>query len=88
MPNKTMGKNDSNHENHKDGNDNVKVPETMHQISSDSWFQVAFVLTIGINSAYVLGYSDTILVPLGLVILLYADALVAMLHESRGTRRI
>nr|GEW53003.1 proline transporter 3 [Tanacetum cinerariifolium] len=35
----------------------VEIPETAHQISSDSWFQVGFVLTTGINSAYVLGYS-------------------------------
>ncbi|KAL4275848.1 hypothetical protein AHAS_Ahas20G0148200 [Arachis hypogaea] len=99
MPNKIMERNDSNHENHKDGNDNVKVPETTHQISSDSWFQVAFVLTTGINSAYVLGYSGTIMVPLGwvggvvglilaTVISLYANALVAMLHEYGRTRHI
>ncbi|RYR03250.1 hypothetical protein Ahy_B06g082106 [Arachis hypogaea] len=60
-----MERKDSNHENHKDGNDNVKVRETTHQISSDSWFQVAFVVTTGINIAYVLGYSGTIMVPLG-----------------------
>ncbi|KDP44841.1 hypothetical protein JCGZ_01341 [Jatropha curcas] len=43
----------------------VETPETAHQISSDSWFQVAFVLTTGVNSAYVLGYAGTIMVPLG-----------------------
>ncbi|XP_057738759.1 proline transporter 1-like [Arachis stenosperma] len=97
MPN--VGRNDSEHENHKDGKGNVKAPETAHQISSDSWFQVAFVLTTGINSAYVLGYSGTIMVPLGWVggvvglilatmISLYANALVAMLHEYGGRRHI
>ncbi|RYR34667.1 hypothetical protein Ahy_A10g049650 isoform B [Arachis hypogaea] len=97
MPN--VGRNDSEHENHKDGKGNVKAPENAHQISSDSWFQVAFVLTTGINSAYVLGYSGTIMVPLGWVggvvglilatlISLYANALVAMLHEYGGRRHI
>ncbi|XP_045804146.1 proline transporter 2-like [Trifolium pratense] len=79
--------------------DTVEIPETAHQISSDSWLQVAFILTTGINSAYVLGYSGTIMVPLGWVggvvglflatlISLYANALVAMLHEFGGTRHI
>jgi hypothetical protein len=65
----------------------------------DSWFQVGFVLTTGINSAYVLGYSGTIMVPLGWIggvvglilataISLYANALIAMLHEFGGTRHI
>jgi len=65
----------------------------------DSWFQVGFVLTTGINSAYVLGYSGTIMVPLGWIggvvglilapaISLYANALIAMLHELGGTRHI
>ncbi|KAJ8450497.1 hypothetical protein Cgig2_002182 [Carnegiea gigantea] len=78
---------------------NVDVPETAHQISRDSWFQVGFVLTTGINSAYVLGYSGTIMVPLGWVggvvgliaataISLYANALVAKLHEFGGRRHI
>ncbi|KAH9620477.1 hypothetical protein KSS87_017964 [Heliosperma pusillum] len=73
--------------------------ETAHQISSDSWFQVGFVLTTGINSAYVLGYSGTIMVPLGWIggvvgllaataISLYANALVAKLHEFGGRRHI
>ncbi|KAK9683418.1 hypothetical protein RND81_10G139600 [Saponaria officinalis] len=77
----------------------VVVPETAHQISSDSWFQVGFVLTTGINSAYVLGYSGTIMVPLGWIggvvgliaataISLYANALVAKLHEFGGKRHI
>ena len=66
---------------------------------TDSWFQVAFVLTTGINSAYVLGYSGTVMVPLGwvggvvglllaTVISLYANTLVAKLHEFGGKRHI
>ncbi|KAF5736606.1 proline transporter 1-like [Tripterygium wilfordii] len=77
----------------------AEVPETAHQISSDSWFQVGFVLTTGINSAYVLGYSGTIMVPLGWIfgvvglilataISLYANTLVAKLHEYGGKRHI
>ncbi|KAK7320632.1 hypothetical protein VNO77_30282 [Canavalia gladiata] len=77
----------------------VRIPDTAHQISTDSWFQAGFVLTTGINSAYVLGYSGTIMVPLGWIggvvglilataISLYANALIAMLHEFGGTRHI
>ncbi|XP_010534542.1 PREDICTED: proline transporter 2 [Tarenaya hassleriana] len=77
----------------------IEIPETAHQISSDSWFQVAFVLTTGINSAYVLGYSGTIMVPLGWIggvvglllataISLYANSLIAKLHEFGGKRHI
>ncbi|OAY46188.1 proline transporter 2 isoform X1 [Manihot esculenta] len=77
----------------------VEIPETAHQISSDSWFQVGFVLTTGVNSAYVLGYSGTIMVPLGwtvgvvgliiaAAISLYANSLVAKLHEYGGKRHI
>ncbi|KAG8644987.1 proline transporter 2 [Manihot esculenta] len=77
----------------------VEIPETAHQISSDSWFQVGFVLTTGVNSAYVLGYSGTIMVPLGWIfgvvglilaaaISLYANSLVAKLHEFGGKRHI
>ncbi|XP_011076750.1 proline transporter 2 isoform X2 [Sesamum indicum] len=77
----------------------VEIPDTAHQISQDSWFQVGFVLTTGINSAYVLGYSGAIMVPLGWIggvvglilataISLYANALVAKLHEYGGRRHI
>ncbi|XP_057475790.1 proline transporter 2-like [Actinidia eriantha] len=77
----------------------VEVPETAHQISHDSWFQVGFVLTTGINSSYVLGYSGTIMVPLGWIagvvgliaataISLYANSLIAKLHEFGGKRHI
>ncbi|KAE9465243.1 hypothetical protein C3L33_02847, partial [Rhododendron williamsianum] len=77
----------------------VEIPETAHQISHDSWFQVGFVLTTGINSSYVLGYSGTTMVPLGwiagivgfiiaTVISLYANSLIAKLHEFGGKRHI
>ena len=60
---------------------------------------MGFVLTTGINSAYVLGYSGTIMVPLGWVfgvvgliaataISLYANSLIAKLHEFGGKRHI
>ncbi|KAF8107212.1 hypothetical protein N665_0124s0011 [Sinapis alba] len=79
--------------------DDIEIPDTAHQISTDSWFQVAFVLTTGTNSAYVLGYSGTIMVPLGWVggvvglflaaaISLYANTLIAKLHEFGGKRHI
>ncbi|CAI8597299.1 unnamed protein product [Vicia faba] len=79
--------------------DSVEVPDTAHQISSDSWLQVAFVLTNGVNSAFVLGYSGTVMVPLGWVggvvglilaalVSLYANALIANIHELGGTRHI
>ncbi|XP_051122851.1 proline transporter 2-like [Andrographis paniculata] len=77
----------------------VQIPDTAHQISNDSWFQVAFVLTTGVNSAYVLGYPGTVMVPLGWVggaiglvlatlVSLYANMLVAKLHEHGGKRHI
>ncbi|KAK9090694.1 hypothetical protein Sjap_023871 [Stephania japonica] len=66
---------------------------------ANSWFQVGFVLTTGINSAYVLGYSGTVMVPLGWIggtvglllataLSLYANILVAKLHEFGGKRHI
>ncbi|KDO69259.1 hypothetical protein CISIN_1g020588mg [Citrus sinensis] len=65
----------------------------------DSWFQVGFVLTTGINSAYVLGYPGTVMVPLGwiagvvgliiaTIVSLNANALIAKLHEFGGKRHI
>ncbi|KAI7726672.1 hypothetical protein M8C21_020696 [Ambrosia artemisiifolia] len=77
----------------------IQIPETAHQISSDSWFQAGFVLTTGINSVYVLGYPGAVMVPLGWVggvvglilatlISLNANALIAMLHEFGGKRHI
>lgn len=60
---------------------------------------MGFILTIGINSAYVLGYSGAVMVPLGSIgavvgliaataISLYANALIAKLHEYGGKRHI
>ena len=57
------------------------------------------MLTTGINSSYVLGYSGTIMVPLGWIagvvgliaataISLYANSLIAKLHEFGGKRHI
>ncbi|KAG8390067.1 hypothetical protein BUALT_Bualt01G0044800 [Buddleja alternifolia] len=77
----------------------VEIPDTAHQISHDSWFQVGFVLTTGINSAYVLGYSGAVMVPLGwtggvagLILAtlasFYANSLIAKLHEFGGKRHI
>ncbi|KAL6647261.1 hypothetical protein ACP70R_014698 [Stipagrostis hirtigluma subsp. patula] len=73
--------------------------DTAHQISIDPWYQVGFVLTTGVNSAYVLGYSGSIMVPLGWIggtcglilaaaISMYANALLARLHEVGGKRHI
>uniref|UniRef100_A0A0E0C191 Amino acid transporter transmembrane domain-containing protein n=1 Tax=Oryza meridionalis TaxID=40149 RepID=A0A0E0C191_9ORYZ len=73
--------------------------DTAHQISADPWYQVGFVLTTGVNSAYVLGYSGSVMVPLGWIggtcglilaaaISLYANALLARLHEIGGKRHI
>ncbi|GAB2288470.1 Proline transporter 1 [Dionaea muscipula] len=84
---------------HEDYYNDAEIPDTAHQISSDSWYQVGFVLTTGINSAYVLGYSGTIMVPLGWVpgvvgliaatlLSLYANGLIAKLHEYGGRRHI
>ncbi|XVF83842.1 hypothetical protein PTKIN_Ptkin16aG0525700 [Pterospermum kingtungense] len=77
----------------------VHVPETAHQIGSDSWFQAGFVLTTGVNSVFVLGYSGTIMVPLGWIggvvglllatlVSLYANMLLAKLHEVGGRKHI
>lgn len=57
------------------------------------------MLITGINSAYVLGYSGSVMVPLGWVagvvglilaaaISLYANTLVSHLHEIGGKRHI
>uniref|UniRef100_A0A0D9VWU6 Amino acid transporter transmembrane domain-containing protein n=1 Tax=Leersia perrieri TaxID=77586 RepID=A0A0D9VWU6_9ORYZ len=80
--------------------DSIQVSEdTAHQISIDPWYQVGFILTTGVNSAYVLGYSASIMVPLGWIggtcglilaaaISMYANALLARLHEVGGKRHI
>lgn len=84
---------------YEDARGDVEVPDTAHQISTDSWFQVAFILTTGINSAFVLGYPGTVMVPLGWIggviglilatmVSLYANALIAYLHELENQRHI
>ncbi|KAL6883413.1 hypothetical protein ACP4OV_010827 [Aristida adscensionis] len=73
--------------------------DTAHQISSDPWYQVGFVLATSVNSAYVLGYSGSIMVSLGWIggtcglilaaaISMYANALLAGLHAVGGKRHI
>ncbi|XP_019228225.1 PREDICTED: proline transporter 2-like isoform X1 [Nicotiana attenuata] len=77
----------------------VEVPETHHQIGQDSSFQVGVLLCTGMNSAYALGYAGAVMVPLGwiggviglmlaAVISLYANALIAKIHEYGGKRHI
>ncbi|XP_016511082.1 proline transporter 2 isoform X1 [Nicotiana tabacum] len=84
---------------HTDGKLAVDIPNTAHQVSNDSWFQVGIVLGTGVNSAFALGYAGIIMVPLGWVggvvglilssaISLYASTLIAKLHEYRGKRHI
>ncbi|XP_075108310.1 proline transporter 2 isoform X1 [Nicotiana tabacum] len=77
----------------------VEVPETHHQIGQDSFIQVGVLMCTGLNSAYALGYAGAIMVPLGwiggviglmlaTVISLYANALIAKIHEYGGKRHI
>lgn len=85
---------------HGDELDDLPVAdETAHQIGVDPWYQVAFVLTTGVNSAYVLGYSGSLMVPLGWVggtvglllaaaVSMYANALLGRLHLLGGKRHI
>ncbi|KAL1809010.1 hypothetical protein DCAR_0728533 [Daucus carota subsp. sativus] len=91
--------NDGPAEVHPEEHFSIEIPDTAHQISQDSWLQVGFVLTTGINSAYVLGYSAAVMVPLGwaggvvglilaTAISLYANALIARLHLFGGKRHI
>ncbi|KAJ8764010.1 hypothetical protein K2173_004887 [Erythroxylum novogranatense] len=72
---------------------------TAHQISKESWVHACAVLTTCINSAYILGYSEIIMVHLGWVcgvvgfiaattLSLYASGLIAKLHEYDGKRHI
>ncbi|KAH9325595.1 hypothetical protein KI387_005773 [Taxus chinensis] len=83
----------------KDDNDVEASEGTAHLISHDPWYQVGFVLTTGVNSAYVLGYSGIIMVPLGwiagtlglivaAIFSLYANFLLARLHQTGGKRHI
>ncbi|KAK8487227.1 hypothetical protein V6N11_013950 [Hibiscus sabdariffa] len=90
----------------KDKSSAAEFPQSAHQIGvaflreiTDHWFQAAFVLTTGVNSVFVLGYSGTVMVPLGWIggvvglalaaaASLYANMLVAKLHDYRGKRHI
>ncbi|CAL0301489.1 unnamed protein product [Lupinus luteus] len=83
----------------KESTRDIEVPDTAHKINTDSWVQVAFVLTSGVTGAFVLGYSGTIMVPLGWVggvvgfilanaISFHANALVSKLHEHGGVKHI
>nr|XP_016479082.1 PREDICTED: proline transporter 2-like isoform X2 [Nicotiana tabacum] len=77
----------------------VEAPETHHQIGQDSFIQVGVLLCTGLNSAYALGYAGVTMIPLGwiggviglmleAVISLYANALIAKIHEYGGKRHI
>ncbi|PWA80116.1 proline transporter 3 [Artemisia annua] len=83
----------------RDNSKESRLPWLLINNMNDWWFQVGFVLTTGINSAYVLGYSGAVMVPLGWLggvvglilataISLYANALIAKLHEFGGKRHI
>ncbi|XP_009772700.1 proline transporter 2-like [Nicotiana tabacum] len=85
--------------NHTDDKLAIDNPNTAHQLSNDSWFQVGIVLGTGVNSAFALGYAGIIMVPLGWIggvvglilssaISLYASTLIAKLHEYGGKRHI
>ncbi|XP_075110937.1 proline transporter 2 isoform X2 [Nicotiana tabacum] len=65
----------------------------------DSFIQVGVLLCTGLNSAYALGYAGVTMIPLGwiggviglmleAVISLYANALIAKIHEYGGKRHI
>lgn len=73
--------------------------ETAHLISNDAWYQAGFVLVTSLNSVFALGYSGIIMVPLGWIggtiglvtmalLSLYANHLLARLHEIGGRRHI
>lgn len=72
---------------------------TAHLTNHDTWYQVSFILVTFMSSAYTLGYSRVVMVPLGWVggtlgliaaagISLYANHLLARLHETGGIRHI
>ncbi|KAJ8764159.1 hypothetical protein K2173_005075 [Erythroxylum novogranatense] len=86
---------DNNHEDRAHGD----TPKTAHQISDDSWVHAAAVLITCNNSAYILGYSQSIMVHLGWIagvvglfvataLSLYATTLPAKLHQLGGRRHI
>lgn len=72
---------------------------TAHVISHDPWYQPSFAVMSVFNSAFVLGYSGIIMVPLGWVggilgfivstlLSFYANLLLSRLHETGGIRHI
>lgn len=82
-----------------DSVDHDASKDTAHLISNDAWYQVGFALVTSLNSAFVLGYSRIMMVPLGWIggtlgsiaaasISLYANHLLARLHETGGRRHI
>ncbi|KAJ8764105.1 hypothetical protein K2173_005010 [Erythroxylum novogranatense] len=73
--------------------------KTAHQINEDSWANAAAVLITCNNSAYILSYSESIMVHLGwrggvvglfvaTALSLYASTLPAKLHQLGGRRHI
>lgn len=78
---------------------NPEASKTTHMIGGDPWYQVGFILVTSMGSAYVLAYSYVIMVPLGwlggivgllvsAIISLYANHMLARLHEAGGLRHI
>ncbi|KAJ8764039.1 hypothetical protein K2173_004929 [Erythroxylum novogranatense] len=81
------------------GEQYTEAPKTAHQISKDSWFQVCIVLSTGVNCAYLMDYSETMMAHLGWIagvvgiiaataLSFYANTLLAKLHEFGGEKHI
>lgn len=81
------------------GGGGYTMPATAHAVDTDSWQQVGLLLVIGFNCAYVLSFSNLMMVPLGWAwgvacLLLvgaaawYANWLLAGLHFVDGQRFI
>lgn len=84
---------------HKAGDDGYTTAATAHAVDTDSWQQVGLLLVTGFNCAYVLSFSNLMMVPLGwwwgtacLLIVAaaawYANWLLAGLHLVDGHRFI
>lgn len=43
----------------------IQIQDNAHQVSIISWFQAGFILTTGLNSAFVLCYLEALLLPMG-----------------------
>lgn len=76
-----------------------EASKTVHATGGDPWYQVGFILVTSMGSAYVLAYSYVVMVPLGwlggiaglvvsAIISLYANHMLARLHETGGVRHI